>query len=120
MPLRLPTVYEAPRAWALVIGALSVVIFFTFVYFGEPGRGGIACFSFIAIACAMGFRWEYRDRIWFWVIIGTAASVNIALIFGLEWAYDRRPAMVAYAPLAVLQLGALVLLINLMAKITRS
>lgn len=115
----IPSAFQAPTAWGVAIGLFSTAIFFAFVTTGDAERGKIAAFSLIAVLAAAGLCWNKRAYIWFWAIFALAVAGHAGVVFLIDWVPERGPAM-KFAPFALLDALALTMLIQGIAKLTKS
>src|ERR1035438_8195495 len=59
------------------------------IYLGDPGRGRAAWLSAGAIAVAVRFLWDLRERVWFWVTIAIIVLLHVPLILLIPWPSEQ-------------------------------
>lgn len=82
-------------------GAFALLIFFSFVAFGEAERGKYAAFSTVAIFLSVGIFWDNRKSIWFVSALLVALFLHLVSLFLINPENERLPAMV-FAPFSLL------------------
>jgi hypothetical protein len=61
----------------------------------RPGSGRPATFFFGMIVLAVWWRWELRNRLWFWATVVAVVALHMPLILLVHWTRGWTPAVVA-------------------------
>jgi magnesium-transporting ATPase (P-type) len=82
--------------WALVlIGVLSLPIFWLFDHFGSLGISLPVLDSIIALGFALYVKRRLTRHWWFWMTMAVIAALHALLIWSLPWTEGWKPAVVA-------------------------
>ncbi len=104
------------RAWAIGVGICCLLpLYLIFSAFGNAGRGTAAgCFGG-AIIIAARLRWDLRNRIWFWIVVGLVVLVHLTMVLLIPWP-NRNYTLPIVLPVGIVDILAISYLIQLIAK----
>jgi len=105
----------SPRLWGLLLGILSVAVFFVFVAMGMPQRGLIAAYSTFALTMSVRICWDKRSAAAFWPTVALLLLAHCLVVLFAFGPYERRPAII-YAPFTIADIFLIVWLIS---RVTR-
>ncbi|WP_420383708.1 hypothetical protein [Novosphingobium sp.] len=88
------------RIFGAIIGAISLVIFFFFVWIGYPEKGKVAAFAVLSLIFGVKISWDFRNKNSFWIVIGLATAAHISAIFLINWSPERIPSII-FSPFAI-------------------
>lgn len=102
--------------WAMLAAICASPLFIVFAYFGDPGRGQAAWVSAGVIAIAARFWWEFKGRIWYWLMLAVIVLLHVAVILLIPWSF-KQLSYIALLPVGLLDFCVAYSIIRLAAKI---
>lgn len=106
-----------PRLWGLLLGFISVAVFFVFVAIGMPQRGLIAAYSTFALSVSVRIKWDKRTATAFWPTVALMLLAHCLVVLLAFGPYERRPAAM-YAPLTIADIFLIVWVLGRVARRT--
>lgn len=81
--IRKPTDYSG-----LIIGLVSIPVYFLVSHFGDANQGLNAFVCFAVALLVIRIYWNFRTKIWFWLVIVVLLFLHIPLILKLELSHQ--------------------------------
>jgi len=89
---------ESERKWTHWYTFVLVIAVFPLLLLAEhfrSGSGRPATLSAGMVVVAVWWRWDLRDRLWFWATVIVIVALHILLVWSVHWTRGWIPAVVA-------------------------
>lgn len=106
---------SSDRRWSFIFLFVAAIIFFVFVYFGEPERGLLAACTSAVLATVLYVRWELRRKMYLWVFLFIFLIFHVAVIYNVHLGVIRFP-VVTLVPVATLDVIVALSLLTVIEK----
>jgi hypothetical protein len=84
-----------------IVGILAPV-FFLITFLSNADIGLAACIVLGMVVLAIKIRWQLRNRVWFWAIIGFILALHVPFIRMVRWPQGNVPTLFYTMPLGVI------------------